>query len=193
MNPDVVFTTDSDCEILLHLYKEYGPDFLSKVSWVLEGLNYKKDYRTRSVLIVQGLAKHLEWFVIFMRLLRFFSVFRICSNPFHWAFGSDLICYGSEMASGSDPSYSHEYCVTQLRIWVPILSKGKTYIFALWSPVEFVFLYETFFSNVVLKKVFLVNHRWVISRNQIHKIRFGSGYLKQYCRIQNTVFFTLSL
>ncbi len=30
-NPDVIFTTDSDCEILLHLYKEHGPDFLSKV------------------------------------------------------------------------------------------------------------------------------------------------------------------
>jgi hypothetical protein len=29
-NPDVIFTTDSDCEILLHLYKEHGPDFLSK-------------------------------------------------------------------------------------------------------------------------------------------------------------------
>ena len=24
------FTTDSDCEILIHLYKEYGPDFLTK-------------------------------------------------------------------------------------------------------------------------------------------------------------------
>ena len=33
MNPDVVFTTDSDCEILLHLYKEHGPDFLSKVRY----------------------------------------------------------------------------------------------------------------------------------------------------------------
>ena len=32
MNPDVTFTTDSDCEILLHLYKEHGPDFLSKVA-----------------------------------------------------------------------------------------------------------------------------------------------------------------
>jgi hypothetical protein len=30
-NPDVIFTTDSDCEILLHLYKEHGPEFLSKV------------------------------------------------------------------------------------------------------------------------------------------------------------------
>ena len=27
----VVFTTDSDCEILLHLYKQHGPDFLKKV------------------------------------------------------------------------------------------------------------------------------------------------------------------
>jgi len=27
----IVFTTDSDCEVLLHLYKHYGPDFLSKV------------------------------------------------------------------------------------------------------------------------------------------------------------------
>jgi asparagine synthetase B (glutamine-hydrolysing) len=34
-NPDVIFTTDSDCEILLHLYKEHGPDFLSKVRQVL--------------------------------------------------------------------------------------------------------------------------------------------------------------
>lgn len=25
------FTTDTDCEILVHLYKEYGPDFLTKV------------------------------------------------------------------------------------------------------------------------------------------------------------------
>ena len=25
------FTTDSDCEVLLHLYKEHGPDFLTKV------------------------------------------------------------------------------------------------------------------------------------------------------------------
>jgi len=31
VNPNVVFTTDSDCEILLHLYKFYGPEFLSKV------------------------------------------------------------------------------------------------------------------------------------------------------------------
>jgi len=30
-NPDVVFTTDSDCEILLHLYKQHGPEFLKKV------------------------------------------------------------------------------------------------------------------------------------------------------------------
>ena len=28
--PDVVFTTDSDCEILLHLYKHHGADFLQK-------------------------------------------------------------------------------------------------------------------------------------------------------------------
>jgi hypothetical protein len=34
-NPDVIFTTDSDCEILLHLYKEHGPDFLSKVRKVI--------------------------------------------------------------------------------------------------------------------------------------------------------------
>ena len=27
----VTFTTDSDCEVLLHLYKEYGPHFLKKV------------------------------------------------------------------------------------------------------------------------------------------------------------------
>ena len=25
------FTTDTDCEILIHLYKEYGPDFLTKI------------------------------------------------------------------------------------------------------------------------------------------------------------------
>merc|ERR1711892_332587 len=31
LNKDVVFTTDSDCEILLHLYKEHGADFLKKV------------------------------------------------------------------------------------------------------------------------------------------------------------------
>jgi len=29
--PDVVFTTDSDCEVLLHLYKVHGPEFLTKV------------------------------------------------------------------------------------------------------------------------------------------------------------------
>jgi len=29
--PEVVFTTDSDCEILLHLFKHHGPDFLNKV------------------------------------------------------------------------------------------------------------------------------------------------------------------
>lgn len=28
---EVKFTTDSDCEVLLHLYKEYGQDFLKKV------------------------------------------------------------------------------------------------------------------------------------------------------------------
>ena len=27
----MTFTTDSDCEVLLHLYKEYGPHFLKKV------------------------------------------------------------------------------------------------------------------------------------------------------------------
>jgi len=31
VNKDVVFTTDSDCEILLHLYKQHGADFLKKV------------------------------------------------------------------------------------------------------------------------------------------------------------------
>lgn len=31
VNPNVVFTTDSDCEVLLHLFKQYGPEFLSKV------------------------------------------------------------------------------------------------------------------------------------------------------------------
>ena len=32
LDSDVVFTTDSDCEILLHLYKYHGPEFLKKVS-----------------------------------------------------------------------------------------------------------------------------------------------------------------
>ena len=34
----VTFTTDSDCEVLLHLYKEYGPHFLKKVKqiWILD-------------------------------------------------------------------------------------------------------------------------------------------------------------
>ena len=31
VNPNVVFTTDSDCEVMLHLYKHHGPEFLSKV------------------------------------------------------------------------------------------------------------------------------------------------------------------
>ena len=33
----VTFTTDSDCEVLLHLYKEYGPHFLKKVKqiWIV--------------------------------------------------------------------------------------------------------------------------------------------------------------
>ena len=30
-HPKLEFTTDSDCEVLLHLYKAHGPDFLSKV------------------------------------------------------------------------------------------------------------------------------------------------------------------
>lgn len=30
-NPEIEFTTDSDCEVLLHLYKEYGANFLEKV------------------------------------------------------------------------------------------------------------------------------------------------------------------
>ena len=32
INFQVTFTTDSDCEVLLHLYKEYGPHFLKKVA-----------------------------------------------------------------------------------------------------------------------------------------------------------------
>ena len=32
INFQVTFTTDSDCEVLLHLYKEYGPHFLKKVT-----------------------------------------------------------------------------------------------------------------------------------------------------------------
>ncbi|XP_023324027.1 asparagine synthetase [glutamine-hydrolyzing] 2 [Eurytemora carolleeae] len=31
INPNVVFTTDSDCEVILHLFKEHGPEFLKKV------------------------------------------------------------------------------------------------------------------------------------------------------------------
>ena len=30
VNPEVEFTTDSDCEILLHLYKQHGASFLQK-------------------------------------------------------------------------------------------------------------------------------------------------------------------
>ena len=31
LRPKDEFTTDSDCEVLLHLYKHHGPDFLTKV------------------------------------------------------------------------------------------------------------------------------------------------------------------
>ena len=42
----VTFTTDSDCEVLLHLYKEYGPHFLKKVKqiWIVPPSHHLYSY-----------------------------------------------------------------------------------------------------------------------------------------------------